>query len=103
MQWFRPKPLVDEDEFTWLMACWAWLYRRLYLDLGVDFPVPQLASPGSELIRNAATASDLFSAVQHMTGLQEWECVLVQGDVDERDMPHVLGEFQENYGTYILN
>jgi len=89
MAFFKPKLPVDEAEFDWLFACFAWLHRALD-DAAV---LPILALPDSHLLRDAQTAAELFTSVKTMAGMADWDCILEQGDPLREDVqPGLAGE-----------
>ena len=89
MQLFRPKPPVDQDEFDWLVACFAWL--RIVLD---DADIrPELVLPSHPAIQSAKTARELFDAVRTLVGMQDWDCELqkVEARVDLPNLELIEG------------
>ena len=101
MGFFDPKPPVDALEVEWLLACFAWLDRGL--SAAPASPRPGLATPETASIAGAGTASELFAAVKAFAGLEEWHCVLEQGDAPrEAVLPGGVGEYSTRHalGTY---
>ena len=56
MQFFRPKPPIDREEFEWLIACFAWL-RTVLEDAHIR---PDFVMPNNRSLREAQTAPQLF-------------------------------------------
>lgn len=76
---------VDDDEFDWLLACFAWLDRTLGKRDQKDGFEPQLILPSDGPIMEASTASQLFDAVKRAAGLEAWHCRLERGE-ERREM-----------------
>lgn len=94
MWFFRPKPPVDADEFEWLLACFAWIHRKMAPDDAKVGFQPVLARHDTPEIADAEGATSLFAAVRSIAGLEHWHCELQQGEpalIDERTVPY--GEF----------
>jgi len=73
---FRPKPPIDQAEYEWLVACFAWL--RTVLD---DSDIrPELVLPNHPKIATANTAGELFDAVRALCGMEDWPCQLEKID-----------------------
>ena len=79
MKFFRPKPPVSQDEYEWLIACFAWL-RHTLDDADIR---PELVTADHPALRSARTAPELFAAVRHLAGMEGWECQLVKVDTRE--------------------
>lgn len=77
---FGPKLPITTDEFDWLCACMAWLSRTIGERDARDGVVPELVLPNSPYIAGATTAASLFDGVKILAGLEQWHCVLEQGD-----------------------
>lgn len=77
---FGPSLPVERDEFDWLLACFAWIDRTLGARDGADGFTPRLVLPHDPGLASAATAKDLFEAVKHAAGLEQWQCSLEQGE-----------------------
>ena len=79
--WFsKPKPLVDLDEFDWLLACFAWVHRKMGPDDAKVGFKPMLARHDSPGFADAKDAAGLFIAVKEIAGLSNWHCELQQGE-----------------------
>lgn len=102
--WFaKPKPPVDADEFEWLLACFAWVHRKMGPDDAKVGFQPELARHDSPGIAEAEGATSLFAAVRAIAGLADWHCELQQGEpalIDDRIVPY--GEFSNRraLGTF---
>lgn len=95
---FSAKPPVSEDEFQWLVACFAWLHRNL----GEQGFIPLLARPDTPELLACETAQDLFDAIRRLAGIDHWHCRLEAGE-ERREVNHdTLGEFSESFalGTF---
>jgi hypothetical protein len=77
---FKPRLMIDADEFEWLLACYAWLLeefggverlRRTPLILPEAFP-PSRAT-------GHPRALELFEQVKALSGLADWPCDLLPG------------------------
>jgi hypothetical protein len=77
---FGPSLPIDRDEFDWLLACFAWIDRTLGARDGVDGFTPRLVLPDDPELASAVTAKDLFEAVKHAAGLEQWQCRLEKGE-----------------------
>lgn len=79
--WFsKPKPPVELEEFQWLLACFAWVHRKMAPeDKKVGFR-PILARHDTPEIAEATGAASLFIAVKSIAGLNDWHCELQQGE-----------------------
>lgn len=79
--WFSgPKPPVELDEFEWLMACFAWVHRKMEPDDANAGYQPILVLHETPRIAQATGASSLFAAVKALAGLDDWDCDLRQGE-----------------------
>lgn len=94
---FRPKPPVDQQEYDWLVACFAWL-RTVLDDADIR---PDLILPDDPRLQQASTASALFNAVKDICGMADWPCrlELVDVDTDPGDM-RVERRFANASGTF---
>lgn len=72
MPFFAPKPPVSNEEFDWLIACFAWL-RNVLQD---DAITPPSTVPGDPYLAQAKNAQALFDTVKHLAGMAEWPCRL---------------------------
>ena len=77
---FGPSLPVDRDEFEWLLTCFAWIDRTLGSRDGEDGFTPRLVLPCDPNLAAAGTAQELFEAVRHAAGLEQWECRLEKGE-----------------------
>ena len=93
MRWRRARPPIDADEFDWLLACFAWLLRKL--DPDEPFRQSEVFLPASEdrPIRDHDDAEALFVDIRRTLGMSDWPCRLVP---QERRNERYLG------GTKIL-
>ncbi len=97
MPLFKPKPPIAQDEYEWLLACFAWL--RTVLDDG-DIR-PELVLPDHPALTSARTAPELFEAVRSLCGMADWPCRLerVDDDFDPGD-PLIQQEGGSACGTF---
>lgn len=79
MRLLGPSLPIDDDEFEWLLACFAWIERTLGARDGGNGFVPNLVLPDEPGISQAKTAKDLFAFVKEACGLGEWPCRLEKG------------------------
>jgi hypothetical protein len=77
---FGPSLPVERDEFDCLLACFAWIDRTLGARDGTDGFAPRLVLPHDPDLVSAAAAKDLFEAVKHAAGLEQWPCRLEKGE-----------------------
>ncbi|WP_432200346.1 hypothetical protein ACRAQ7_12170 [Erythrobacter sp. W53] len=86
---FRPKPPIDQDEFDWLHACFAWL-RTVLDDADIK---PEFVTPAHRSLVSAKTGPELFEAVRSLAGMQDWDCKLelVTAREDVTDLQLVEG------------
>ena len=82
---FRTKAPVDEDEFAWLIACFAWLHRVLddgdparFEEMELIQPNAQFFPPTEETGHNLAI--HLFEQTKALCGMADWPCKLVEGE-----------------------
>lgn len=81
---FKPKPPIDEDEFEWLLACYAWFVREFG---GIEqLRASQLVLPNARFFPASRLdghdrAEELFGLVKHYANMGDWPCDLV-GTVD---------------------
>lgn len=85
MPFFTPKPPIENDEFEWLIACFAWL-RTVLDDRDI---VPEFVLPGHPAIAAANTAAELFDAVKSLAGMEQWPCKL-EKVADDFDPGNIL-------------
>ena len=78
MPLFTPRPPIAQDEYEWLVACFAWL--RTVLDDG-DIR-PELVLPDHPALLAARTGPELFEAVRGLCGMTDWPCRLERVDAD---------------------
>ena len=78
----KPRPPVDDEEFDWLFACFAWLSREFGGNSGVRGAPLILPSrsffPASNLTGHDR-ALELFEQVKALAGMTEWQCDLIPG------------------------
>jgi hypothetical protein len=105
MRLFRPKPPVKEDEFEWLVACFAWL-RTVLADAHIR---PEFVLPDHPLLIGAKTGPELFDAVRQLMGMSEWDCELemVEKREEEPELyliedPGALGTFSVEQDTPVI-
>jgi len=80
---FRARLPIDDDEFEWLVACFAWLngefgdmerLRRTALVL------PDSAFFPPSVLDGHARAEELFDQVKALCGMRDWDCDLEPGE-----------------------
>lgn len=77
---FKPKLLVDADEFAWLLACFAWLseeFGGVERIAGTAIVLPEAFSPSHTT--GHARALEIFERVKTLAGLSDWPCDLLPG------------------------
>jgi hypothetical protein len=78
----KPRLPVDDDEYDWLLACFAWLSREFGGNSGLRGAALILPSrdffPHSKLTGHDR-ALELFGQVKALAGMTEWQCDLIPG------------------------
>jgi hypothetical protein len=78
----KPRPPVDDEEYDWLLACFAWLSREFGGNSGLRGATLILPSreffPHSKLTGHDR-ALELFDQVKALAGMTEWQCDLIPG------------------------
>jgi hypothetical protein len=78
----KPRPPVDDEEYDWLLACFAWLSREFGGNSGLRGAALILPSrdffPHSKLTGHDR-ALELFDQVKALAGMTEWQCDLIPG------------------------
>jgi hypothetical protein len=78
----KSRPPVDDDEYDWLVACFAWLTREFGGNTGLRGATLVLPSreffPHSKLTGHDR-ALELFDQVKALAGMTEWQCDLIPG------------------------
>lgn len=79
---FKHRPPVDEEEYDWLLACFAWLTKEFGGNSGLRSAPLILPSreffPYSKLTGHER-ALELFGQVKALAGMSEWQCDLIPG------------------------
>lgn len=97
MPLFRSKPPIDQDEFEWLLACFAWL-RAVLSDAEIR---PEFVLPDNPKLLAARTGPELFGAVRELAGMEEWRCRLEKVEADAVDpYQQVVREGSAACGTF---
>ncbi|MBV7259282.1 hypothetical protein [Erythrobacter crassostreae] len=97
MPFFKPKPPITQDEFDWLVACFAWL-RGVLGDAHIR---PDFVLPDHPDLLAAKTGPQLFEAVRGIAGMEQWPCRLQKVDVDDpASSPHITYEGSAACGTF---
>jgi hypothetical protein len=78
----KPRPPVDDEEYDWLLACFAWLAREFGGNSALRGATLVLPSrdffPPSKLTGHER-ALELFGQVKALAGMTEWQCDLIPG------------------------
>lgn len=82
---FKPKAPIDEDEFDWLIACFAWLHRVLDDGDAARFEEMELIQHSDRFFPSSqntdhALAVHIFEQTKRLCGMAGWPCKLVEGE-----------------------
>lgn len=105
----RPKAPIDDQEFDWLIACFAWLHRVIDNGDVARFDCAELIQPDARFFpatseTDHAFAVHLFDTTKQICGMADWPCELIEGErrreakvqpglAIKHDSPPPLGSF----------
>ena len=80
---FKSKPVIDQDEFDWQLACFKWLlqeFEGLERLRKTPLVLPTVDFFPESKTKGHARATELFDQVRYFAHMTEWPCRLVEGE-----------------------
>lgn len=98
MELFKARPPISQEEYDWLLACFAWL-RQTLKDADKR---PELVTFEHPKLSGANSAGAMFDAIRELSGMAEWPCRLEKVEVRDADRELGLIEGKSACGTFSI-